>query len=241
MSTNGLRDPAMGTLLELAHGLLADLDLEAVLSRVVESARELSGATYAALGVLDDEGREMERFITAGVDDATRDEIGALPTGKGLLGALIERPEPLRLGDLGEHPGLAGFPAGHPPMKSFLGVPITAADQPIGNLYLTDKAGGEQFTDDDEAGLVILAQFAGVAIDHARRHAGLEARRASLQRTLDALNATLLVAEPAGNEANVEATLKLIALRGRAHRWTRATVSEQLRDGELRLLAVLSE
>ena len=114
MSTNGLRDPAMGTLLDLAHGLLADLDLEAVLSRVVESARELSGATYAALGVLDDEGRELERFITAGVDDATRDEIGALPTGKGLLGVLIQRPEPLRLGDLGEHPGWPAFrPATH--------------------------------------------------------------------------------------------------------------------------------
>ena len=241
MTKKGLGDPAMSTVLDLAHGLLADLDLEAVLTRVVESARELCGAKYAALGVLDDERDHLDRFITAGVDDATRTEIGAPPFGKGVLGVLIQQPQPLRLADVSEHPDAASFPAGHPRMKSFLGVPITVADQPVGNLYLTDRAGGEQFTDDDEAALVILAQFAGVAIDHARRYAGSEARRASLQRTVDGLNVAMQVAEPAGSEANVEATLKLIALRGQAQRWTRAMVIERPRDGKRRLLAIVSE
>jgi GAF domain-containing protein len=241
MTTNGLPDPATSTVLDLAHGLLADLDPEAVLSRVVESARELSGAEYAALGVLDDEQQELERFITSGVDDTTRTAIGAPPHGKGVLGLLIQTPEPLRLADVGEHPGAAGFPAGHPRMKSFLGVPITVAGKPVGNLYLADKAGGEQFTEADEAALVILAQFAGVAIDHARTYAGSEARRANLERTVDALNAALQIAEPGEGEANLDATLQLIAVRGQAQRWTRAMVIERLLDGKRRLLAVLSE
>jgi GAF domain-containing protein len=241
MTSHGLRDHSMSTVLDLAHGLLADLDLEAVLSRVVESAREVSGAKYAALGVLDDGCQELARFITAGVDDTTRTEIGAPPQGKGVLGLLIQTPEPLRLSDVSEHPRAAGFPAGHPRMKSFVGVPITVAEQPVGNLYLADKAGGEPFTEDDEAALVILAQFAGVAIDHARRYAGSEASRANLQRTVDALNAALQISEPAASEANLEATLKLIAVRGDARRWTRAMVIERLLDGKRRLLAVLSE
>ena len=240
MVENGLLDPAVRAVLDLSRAVLADLDLEAVLGRVLESARELSGARYAALGVLDESGRELERFLTVGVDDALRGKIGTPPRGKGVLGELIEHPQPLRLTDVGEHSSSSGFPAEHPTMKSFLGVPIMAAGQPLGNLYLTDKTEGEQFTDQDEAALTILADFAGVAIDHARRYASSEARRTDLERTIRGLNATLQIPAPGGREKAVDATLELVAVRGRARLWKRALVIEQRHDGEPGLLVVLS-
>ncbi len=211
MVENGLLDPAVRTVLAVARDVLVDLDLEAVLGRVLDSARELSGASHAALGVLGESRRELERFITAGVDDATRERIGAPPHGNDVLGELIDEPRPLRLPEVSEHPRSCGFPPGHPPMKSFLGVPIMVAGQRVGNLYLTDKAGGEQFTDGDEVALTVLAEFAGVAIDHARSYAGLEARRAGLERTVDALNATLQISHSDGGEMNIDATLELVA------------------------------
>jgi len=240
MVENGLLDPAVRAVLDLSRGVLADLDLEVVLGRVLDSARELSGARYGALGVLDESRAELERFITVGVDDATRSRMTP-PRGKGVLGQLIEQPQPLRLTDVSEHPRSSGFPPGHPPMKSFVGVPIMVAGQPVGNLYLTDKADGGQFTDDDEVALTILAEFAGVAIDHARRYAGVEARRADLERTVNALNATMQISQPAVGETNVDATLELVAAKGRALRWKRGLVIEQERDGRPRLLVILSE
>jgi len=141
-----------------------------VLERVLEAARELTGARYAALGILDRSRGELERFTTAGLDEPTRRQIGALPRGRGVLGELIADPRPLRLADVGAHPHCYGFPSGHPPMKTFLGVPVLVAGKPFGNLYLTEKREGEEFTDEDEQALVRLAQFAGVAIDHARRY-----------------------------------------------------------------------
>lgn len=238
---NAILDPAVRAVLDLARGVLADLDLEAVLTRVLDSARELSGARYAALGVLDHWGRELERFITVGIDDAGRREIGAPPRGHGVLGELIDKAAALRLSDLGEHLHSSGFPPGHPPMKSFLGVPIMVAGEPVGNLYLTEKAGGGQFSDQDEAALTILAEFAGVAIDHAQRYAGLDARRADLERTVDAFNATMQVADTAASEANIDTILELVALRGRARQWTRALVIEQQREGDKRLIVVLTD
>ena len=145
----------------LARDVLSELDLEVVLRRVLESARELSGARYAALGVTDQSQSELERFITIGIDEDDRERIGDLPKGRGVLGELIAHPVPLRLADVGAHPHSYGFPPGHPPMRTFLGVPVLIGGVPFGNLYLTEKAGGEEFTEADEQTIMLLAEFAG--------------------------------------------------------------------------------
>ncbi len=144
--------------------------LEPVLQEIVDSATVVIGARYAALGVLDDEGKELTSFTTSGLTEDERKRIGALPTGKGLLGQLIDDPRPLRLAKLDGHPAAAGFPASHPPMNSFLGVPITGQNGPIGNLYLTEKQGAAEFSEDDEAIAIMLAAHAAVAVENARRH-----------------------------------------------------------------------
>ena len=160
-------DPTVRSVLSIARGVLSDLDLETVLGRVLDAARELTGARYAALGVLDEQRGALSRFVTVGIDDERRRAIGQLPTGRGVLGELIVHPTPLRLADVGAHPHSYGFPPGHPPMRTFLGVPVEVAGVAFGNLYLTDKEGGGEFTQEDEDALVVLAEFAGVAIDHA--------------------------------------------------------------------------
>ena len=147
-----------------------DLDLPAMLRRVVEAATELVDARYGALGVLDERGSRLAQFITVGIDEAGRRAIGDLPQGHGILGLLIVDAKPLRLPDLTEHPDSYGFPPNHPPMRSFLGVPIQVRGQSFGNLYLTDKTSAEVFTDVDEELLVGLAAAAGVAIENARLH-----------------------------------------------------------------------
>lgn len=219
--------------LELARSVLSDLDLEVVLGHMLEAARELSGARYAALGVLDPSGGELERFITSGIEEETRGVIGALPRGRGVLGELIVNPAPLRLDDVGAHPHSYGFPAGHPAMKSFLGAPVMIEGKPFGNLYLTEKAGGGPFTEDDEVALVLLAEFAAVAIDHARRYTGVEAQRLELQRTVDALDATVQIARALGGETDLDAVLELVAKRGRALVSAKALVIERERGAEM--------
>ena len=207
----------------------------------MESARELSGARYAALGVTDESRTRLERFITAGIDEHAREMIGELPRGRGVLGELIVHPVPLRLGDVGAHPHSYGFPPGHPPMTTFLGVPVMIAGTPFGNLYLTDKGGGEQFTDEDEETVVLLAEFAGIAIDHARRYSGLEARHVELQRTVDALDATLQIARALGGETDLDLILGLVAKRGRALVSARALVIEHEQGGEMVVAAGAGE
>jgi signal transduction histidine kinase len=147
-----------------------DLDLPAMLHRITEAAVALVDARYGALGVLDERGTGLSAFVTIGIDPATHEAIGALPTGHGILGLLIRDAEPLRLPDLTRHPGSHGFPPGHPPMRSFLGVPIVLRDKVFGNLYLTDKTTAEVFTDIDEELVVGLASAAAVAIDNVRLH-----------------------------------------------------------------------
>ncbi len=148
-----------------------DLDLPAMLRRIIGSAVELVDATYGALGVLDETGTKLSQFITVGIDEDGRKAIGNLPEGHGILGLLIVDAKPLRLPDLSEHPDSYGFPPNHPPMRSFLGVPIRVRDEVFGNLYLTDKSTAEVFTDVDEELVVGLAAAAGVAIENARLHA----------------------------------------------------------------------
>jgi signal transduction histidine kinase len=148
----------------------SDLDLPAMLQRIVQAAADLVDARYGALGVLDDTRERLAQFITVGIDDEARAAIGHLPEGHGILGLLIVDAKPLRLPDLREHPDSYGFPPHHPPMRSFLGVPILVRDEVFGNLYLTDKTSAEVFTDVDEELVVGLAAAAGVAIENARLH-----------------------------------------------------------------------
>jgi signal transduction histidine kinase len=227
--------------LAVARSVLSNLDLERVLEQVLQSARALTDAHYAALGVLDDSRTALSRFLTVGLDDATRETIGALPTGRGVLGELISHPTPLRIPDVGGHPRSYGFPLGHPPMKTFLGVPILVAGEPYGNLYLTDKRNGAPFSAEDEETLIALAELAGVAIDHARRFSWSEDRRQDLQRTVDALDATLQIARALAGETDLAAILQLVAKRGRALVSARALVIEHWHDGELVVGATAGE
>ena len=148
-----------------------------------------------------------------------------------MLGELIAERTPLRLDDVSLHPRSYGFPSGHPPMKTFLGVPVMIGEEPFGNLYLTEKHGGEPFSDEDEQAVTMLAGFAGVAIDHARRFTGSEQRRAELQRTVDAPDATQEIGRAVGGETDLRRILELVAKRGRALVSARALVIE-LRDGD---------
>lgn len=146
----------------------AEHSLDAVLQAVVDSARDVVGARYAALGVLDLAGRSLRQFVTSGLDPEVAARIGEPPRGRGVLGILISNPRPLRIADLSRHPRSHGMPPGHPAMTSFLGVPIMGRKGPIGNLYLTDKIGAPEFTADDEAITVLLAAQAAVALENAQ-------------------------------------------------------------------------
>jgi len=148
--------------------LNSELSLDALLQRLVETAAELTGARYAALGVIDRAGQSLERFFTAGIDEETRSAIGDVPSGRGILGVLIREARPLRLRDIAEDPRSVGFPRNHPPMRSFLGVPIVLRGVAYGNLYLTEKADGAEFSAADEELTQLLAAQAAVAIENAR-------------------------------------------------------------------------
>jgi len=166
-----IEDPVkLRRVLEATLLLEADLELPVLLRHLIEEARQMAGARYGALGVLNDEGTALSEFITVGLDPDEERRIGARPTGRGVLGLLITHPHPLRLRDMGSHPDSYGFPPHHPPMTSFLGVPIKVRDEVYGNLYLTDKIGWSEFTQDDEALVVALALAAGIAIQNARLH-----------------------------------------------------------------------
>ena len=157
-------------LLDAVMAIGSGQSLRDVLRGITETAAELVDARYAALGVLDETGSRLAEFITVGLTDDETTRIGARPEGHGILGLLILEPKPLRLPDLHAHPDSFGFPPGHPPMTSFLGVPIRSRGVVYGNLYLTDKADGQVFTDVDEELAVGLAAAAGVAIENARLH-----------------------------------------------------------------------
>ncbi|MDN0199826.1 GAF domain-containing sensor histidine kinase [Streptomyces sp. S.PNR 29] len=166
-AARGTRD-RVHSLLEAVLSVGRELDLGQALRSIVEAAAVLVDAEYAALGVIGPDGKRLSDFLTVGISDEQIVQIGNYPEGHGILGELIRHPEPLRLTKLSEHPASYGFPPHHPPMNTFLGVPIRVRDQVFGNLYLTEKRGGQQFDDEDESVLSTLAVAAGVAIDNAR-------------------------------------------------------------------------
>jgi signal transduction histidine kinase len=186
--------------------------------------------------VLDAERRELERFLTAGIDEETHRRIGDLPRGRGVLGILISDPEPLRLPDVGRHPRSYGFPPGHPEMNTFLGVPVMIGGEAWGNLYLTEKAGGEEFDEGDEEAAVVLADWAAVAIVNARLYGESQARRADLERAVAGLEATTAIARAVGSETDLQRVLELIVKRGRALVEARAMVL-LLAEGDMLALA----
>ena len=161
---------ALRQLLDAVVTIVSDLDATAMLQRIVHAATDLVDARYGALGVLDVSRTRLAQFITVGVDEEMHRAIGHLPEGHGILGLLIVDAKPLRLPDLHDHPESYGFPPNHPPMRSFLGVPVRVRDKVFGNLYLTDKTSAEVFSDVDEELVVGLAAAAGVAIENARLH-----------------------------------------------------------------------
>jgi signal transduction histidine kinase len=223
-------EPWIRRLLDVGRVLTTELDMGLVLDRVLEAAREITGARYAALGVLNEERSELGQFLTSGVDEDTRRAIGDLPRGRGVLGALIEHPQPLRLSDVARYPSSYGFPAGHPVMRSFLGVPVVIRGQVWGNLYLTEKAEGE-FTEADEEAAVVLAEWAAIAIGNAKSYETSERRREEAERAILGLEATRDVASAIGGEIALEHVLELIVKRGRALVSARSLVI-MLRDGD---------
>jgi signal transduction histidine kinase len=211
----GLSEAELRRLLAVGRALVADLDLESVLHHVLETARDLTGARYAALGILDEDKDELERFLFIGLDENARETIGPLPRGRGVLGELIRNPEPLRLADVTAHPRSYGFPPGHPPMTTFLGVPVAIRGEAWGNLYLTDKEGGEEFDERDEQLVVVLSEWAAVAIDNARLYDRVARRRAELERAVRGLEATAAISRAVGFETELDRVLELIVKRGR--------------------------
>jgi signal transduction histidine kinase len=165
-------DPAkLQALLDAVLVIESDLDLVSLLHQIASSAVELVGAGYGALGVLDPAGTGLLEFVHVGMDAATVNRVGRLPEGRGILGQVIVDPKPLRLANLGDHPGSVGFPDGHPPMRSFLGVPIRVRGQVYGNLYLAEKTGATEFSEEDVQLVSALASAAGIAIENVRLHA----------------------------------------------------------------------
>ncbi|WP_196805943.1 GAF domain-containing protein [Terracoccus sp. 273MFTsu3.1] len=163
----GSAEDRLRGLLAANRSVVSELALPAVLRRIVEAARTVAGARYAALGVIGIDGR-LEQFVHSGMDAEVVELIGHLPTGRGVLGALIEEPEPIRLHAISDDPRSVGFPAGHPPMHGFLGVPVRSRGEVFGNLYLAERVDGSDFSSDDEDLVVALAASAGVAIENAR-------------------------------------------------------------------------
>jgi signal transduction histidine kinase len=218
-------------LLRVGRSLMAEHDTEVVLERILQEAREITGARYAALGVLDHDRCQLERFLTAGIDAETHRAIGDLPRGRGVLGVLIAEPRPLRLAEVGQHPQSYGFPMGHPPMRSFLGVPILVRGEGWGNLYLTEKEGGGEFTDEDEEAVVALAQWAATAIENARLYEESERRREQLERAVRSLEAARDIADAISGASDLERILELIVKRGRALVGARSVLI-MLREGD---------
>jgi signal transduction histidine kinase len=232
----GQRVGRLRQLLGVGRALTAELDLDVLLDLIMQTAREVCGAQYAAVGVLDPQRRELAQFLTAGEDPAIHEAIGHLPRGRGILGLLIDQPVPIRLHDVSEHPRSFGFPPGHPPMRNFLGAPIVIRGEAWGNLYLTEKVGEADFDDDDLEAIVVLAEWAAIAVDNAHLFGTSEVRRTELERAVHGLEAQRDVARALGGETDLDRVLELIVKRSRGL-VEADTMLIWLRDGELLRLA----
>jgi signal transduction histidine kinase len=222
-------------LVETGVAITSELSLDALLQRFVEAAAELTGARYAALGVIDRTGSELERFLTTGIDAETYAAIGDLPRGRGILGVLIREDAPLRLHNLGDDPRSVGFPPNHPPMRTFLGVPVHLRGVAYGNLYLTEKASGEDFTDEDQELVELLASQAAVAIENAR----LYEAATGWSKQLESLNE---VGNALATETDLDRLLDLVVRRLRELLDARlVTVLLPSGDDGLRFAAVAGE
>ena len=218
-------------LVDVGVALSSELSLDTLLQRLTEAAAELTGARYAALGVIDRSGSALERFITTGVSNEEHEAIGALPRGRGILGVLIDEAQPLRLADLAADERSVGFPAGHPPMRTFLGLPILLRGVAYGNLYLTEKAGGAEFTEADSELVRLLATQAAVAIENARLYESATHWMRQLESLNEIGNALL-------SEIELPRLLALIALRLRELTHARlVTIALPHVGGDLRIEA----
>ena len=206
-----LTQERMRGLLDAVVSVAEDLSLESVLERVVTAACRLVQARYGALGMVGSD-QAISHVVTVGFDEETICQIGALPVGHGVLGLLIREPHPIRLHDLHDHPDSFGFPAHHPPMKSFLGVPVRVRDTVFGNLYLTEKEGGGDFTDEDEELAVALAAAAGVTIENARLYDEAR-RRGSWLEAVAAMGSDLLLPHDGASAGDSDNGLDLVAAR----------------------------
>jgi signal transduction histidine kinase len=240
LKLDALDEDQLRRLVEVGPTLGAELQLESVLDRLLTVARELTGARYAAVGVLDSDRRQLEQFITQGVDEPERELIGDLPRGHGVLGVLIHDPAPLRLSDVSQHPLSYGFPPGHPPMRTFLGVPVLIGGEAWGNLYLTDKEDGD-FDEGDEQAVSVLAVWASIAIDQARVHERTERQRDEAGYALQALEATTAISRALGAQVELAPTLELVVKRGRAIADARSMLVLLLEGDELTITAVAGE
>jgi signal transduction histidine kinase len=221
-------------LVETGIAIYSELSLDGVLERIVEAAAHVTAAHYAALGVIDPAGTGLERFITHGVDDDTRAQIGDPPHGRGILGVLIRDAAPLRLHDLAQDPRSVGFPPGHPPMQTFLGVPIHLRGVAFGNLYLTEKDGGGDFTDEDEELVTLLAAQAAVAVENARLYESATAWSQQLE-SLNEVGAALV------GELELDRLLDLVASRLRELIGARMVAIALPAGGALRIAAADGE
>ena len=222
------------SLIDAGIALSSELSLEAVLQHVTEAAASLTGARYAALGVIDARGAELDRFVTHGIDAATHAAIGELPRGRGILGALIRDAQPLRLRDLSEDPRAVGFPPNHPTMRTFLGVPIRLRGVVFGNLYLTEKEHGEEFTSEDQELVELLAAQAAVAIENARLYEAATAWSRQLESLHEVVRSLV-------EESDIGLMLELICSRLRDLLDARLVLIGLPEADELRVAAVSGE
>ncbi|MFI8964930.1 GAF domain-containing protein [Streptomyces sp. NPDC053493] len=231
MDDDGQAPPRLPALLEAVLGVGSELELRATLQHIVDTATALTTARYGALGVVDPERRRITELFTSGMTDEERQRIGRLPDGRtGLLGVLVQDPQPLRLDDLSADPRSSGVPEGHPPMRSFLGVPIRVHTEVFGNLYLTDKRAGP-FTDEDLALLRVLASQAGIAIGNARLYETARQRERWIEGAA-AVTTALLAGEPA------EDALMAVAERARLLAGASAgVVLQPTREGGMEIVA----
>ena len=228
--TSGAGLDRLRGLVDAGIALSSELSLDGLLQRLVETAAELTGARYAALGVIDKSGQALERFLTTGIDPETHAAIGDLPRGRGILGVLIREGQTLRLHDIADDPRSVGFPRHHPPMQTFLGVPIRLRGVAYGNLYLTEKEGGGDFTEEDEELTQLLAAQAAVAIENAR----LYESSTRWLRQLESLNE---IGNALASELELEPLLALVARRLREFVDARLVLIALPSGGSLRVAA----